>query len=93
MLWWGKLYRAAEITPHWRVPSAADIDMAFDLFAMADEATTRLNDLIDNRSVGDNAWSNEFCRAINVIDKVLRGSYNLIAELESRKTGGKVAES
>lgn len=87
------MYRAAEIKPQWRVPTETDISMAFDLFHLADEATTRLTELVDNRSVGDNVWSNEFCRAINVVDKVLRGSYNLIAEIESRKTGGKVADS
>ena len=67
--------------------------MAFEIFGLADEATKKLNNLLDNRSVGDNVWSNEFCRAINVIDKILRGSYNLIAEIEATKTGGKSAES
>jgi len=92
-LWWGKLYRATEVKPQWRVPAAEDIDMAFEIFALADEATSRLGQLVDNRSVGDNDWSNEFCRSINVVDKVLRGSYNLIAEIEARKTGGRPAES
>jgi len=67
--------------------------MAFEIFGLADEATTRLSNLVDNRSVGDNDWSNEFCRSINVVDKVLRGSYNLIAEIEARKIGGRPAES
>jgi proteasome activator subunit 4 len=67
--------------------------MAFDLFTLADEATARIEKLVEKRSVGDNEWSNEFCRSLNVIDKVLRGSYNLIAEIEAKKTGGKVAES
>lgn len=83
------MYRAVEVKPQWRVPSAQDIDMAFDIFGLADEATTRINELIDSRSVGDNVWSNDFCRAISVIDKVLRGSYNLIAEISSKKVGGK----
>lgn len=83
------MYRAVEVKPEWRVPSDRDIAMAFDIFGLADEATTRINELVDNRSVGDNVWSNEFCRAINVIDKTLRGSYNLIAEISAQKTGGK----
>jgi hypothetical protein len=67
--------------------------MAFEIFALADEAASRLGQLVDNRSVGDNDWSNEFCRSINVVDKVLRGSYNLIAEIDARKIGGRPAES
>lgn len=92
-LWWGKSYRAAEIKPIWRTPTDDDIDMAFDLLNLADEAVTKINNLMESRSVGDNVWSNEFCRAINVIDKLLRGSYNLYAEIPSLKTGGLQAES
>ena len=64
--------------------------MAFELLQLADEATMRVNNLLDKRAVGDQVWSNEFCRALNVIDKILRGSYNLI--LETEKLGGAKAE-
>lgn len=67
--------------------------MALEFFGLADAATARLNTLMDNRAVGDNVWSNEFCRSLNVIDKVLRGSYNLVMEIESRKKGGKEVET
>jgi proteasome activator subunit 4 len=87
------MYRAAEVQPMWKVPTEQDISMAFDVLSLAEEATARINELVDNRSVGDNVWSNDFCRAINVIDKVLRGSYNLILEIDSKKIGGKFGES
>lgn len=66
--------------------------MAFDMLALAEESLTKLNELIENRKVGDNVWSNEFCRAASVIDKTLRGSYNLIAEINSLKEGGQPSE-
>jgi proteasome activator subunit 4 len=87
------MYRAAEIKPEWRVPSSQDIDMALEIFDLADKCNSKIASMLDNRSVGDKVWSNEFCRAINVIDKVLRGSYNLIAEIQAKKIGGKPAES
>nr|XP_019009928.1 proteasome activator subunit 4 [Kwoniella pini CBS 10737]OCF48709.1 proteasome activator subunit 4 [Kwoniella pini CBS 10737] len=87
ILYWGKLYRSAEVKPRWRVPSEEDIDMALEIIGIADQATGKLNDLLETPSFGDKVWSNEFCRAINVVDKILRGTYNLIAEIESRKTG------
>nr|XP_018259276.1 proteasome activator subunit 4 [Kwoniella dejecticola CBS 10117]OBR81434.1 proteasome activator subunit 4 [Kwoniella dejecticola CBS 10117] len=92
-LYWGKLYRSAEVKPDWRVPTTEDIDMALDIIGIADQATTKLNNLLENPSFGDKVWSNEFCRSINVVDKILRGTYNLIAEIESRKTGGVKAPS
>ena len=46
----------------------------------------------DMLAIADKVWSNEFCRAINVVDKVLRGSYNLIAENSSLKKDGLQAE-
>ena len=64
--------------------------MAFELLKLTDEATSRIDGLLDKRAVGDQVWSNEFCRALNVIDKVLRGSYNLI--LETAKEGGQKAD-
>ena len=87
-LWWGKSYRPSQLKPEWRVPSQEDIQMAFQLIGLATERVSKLEELISNASFGDSTWSNEFCRAINVIDKVLRGSYNLIAEIESTKIGG-----
>lgn len=66
--------------------------MAFDMLGLADESAVKLNELVENRKVGDNTWSNEFCRAASVIDKTLRGSYNLIAEINALKQGGLVAE-
>ncbi|OCF42973.1 proteasome activator subunit 4 [Kwoniella heveanensis CBS 569] len=92
-LYWGKLYRPSEVKPEWRTPTADDIQMAFDLISLADQAVTKIHQLLDQGSYGDKQWSNEFCRSINVIDKVLRGSYNLIAEIEALKTGGAKAPS
>lgn len=87
-LWWGKLYRATEIKPLWRIPSEDDISMAFDILGLADEAVKKLDALVSQRGMGDKVWTNEFCRALNVIDKTLRGSYNLILEVEALKIGG-----
>ncbi|KAK8843981.1 hypothetical protein IAR55_006774 [Kwoniella newhampshirensis] len=92
-LYWGKLYRPSEVVPEWRVPSAEDIQMAFDIIKLADDAVSKVNQLLDQSSFGETVWINEFCRSINVVDKVLRGTYNLIAEVESRKFGGKKAPS
>lgn len=66
--------------------------MAFDMLAIADDQLKKLNALVKVRQIGDKVWSNEFCRAINVVDKVLRGSYNLIAENSSLKKDGLQAE-
>jgi proteasome activator subunit 4 len=66
--------------------------MAFDILALADEWVDKLGSLLESRSFGDKVWSNEFCRALSALDKVLRGSYNLIMEIDSRKTGGLSAE-
>ena len=92
-LYWGRLYRPAEVKLNWAVPTADDIDMALDLVTVAEEATIRLNQLLDHRSIGDQVWTNDFCRAINVVDKVLQGSYNLVLEIPSSKSPGKVAET
>jgi proteasome activator subunit 4 len=66
--------------------------MAFDMLNIAEGSLGKLNNLIDTRKVGDNDWSNEFCRAANVVDKALRGSYNLLAEINELKEGGERAE-
>ena len=66
--------------------------MALDMLAIADDQLTKLSALIKDRQIGDKVWSNEFCRAINVVDKTLRGSYNLIAEISSLKEGGMKAD-
>ncbi|WVQ73567.1 hypothetical protein IAR50_003145 [Cryptococcus sp. DSM 104548] len=94
-LYWGKLYRPSEVKPEWKMPSREDVEMAFEVLALADEAAERIDQLVqrERTELGDKVWSNEFCRAINVVDKVLRGSYNLIEEIEERKVGGKQAPS
>ncbi|ORX39177.1 putative membrane protein [Kockovaella imperatae] len=92
-LYWGKLYRAPEIKIDWKVPTDADIAMAFDILQLAKQTTDKVDKLLEQRAVGDQMWSNEFCRALNVIDKTLRGSYNLILEIDALKEGGKKAES
>jgi len=92
-LWWGKMYRSAELKPEWRTPSTEDIDMALEAIGLAADCVSKIDRLLKEGSFGDNVWSNEFCRALSVIDKVLRGSYNLIAEIEAHKTGGVPAES
>nr|ODN78210.1 proteasome activator subunit 4 [Cryptococcus depauperatus CBS 7841] len=92
-LYWGKLYRSSEVQPQWNTPSKEDIEMAFDIIKIADEAREKIEQLLVEGRYGDKIWSNEFCRAINVIDKILRGSYNLIKEIEGRKNGEKKAPS
>lgn len=91
-LLWGKMYRSCQVKPTWRKPSEADIDMAFDILGLANERVDKLDSLLENRALGDKVWSNEFCRALSALDKVLRGSYNLLMEIESTKTGGVPAE-
>lgn len=66
--------------------------MVFEVIALANDAVSKLDVLLPKASSGDSTWSNEVCRAINVIDKVLRGSYNLFAEIEATKIGGLEAE-
>lgn len=92
-LYWGKLYRSTEFKPEWRVPSTDDIEMAFEIIKIADECATQLGELLDHRAFSDKIWTNKFCRAVNCIDKVLRGSYSLIADLPNLKTDGRVAET
>jgi proteasome activator subunit 4 len=86
------MYRPCEVKPEWHVPSKVDIDMAFDILGLADEATTKLNELVDQRAFSDKVWQNDFCRYINVVDRILRGANNLIIEVESLKHGGMRAE-
>lgn len=92
-MWWGKMYRASEVKPQWRKPSEADISMAFDIIGLANQSIERLGGLLDDRKPGDKVWSNEFCRALSVVDKVLRGSYNLLMEINAKKEGGKPADT
>jgi proteasome activator subunit 4 len=70
------------------MPSAQDVSMALDMLGIAQDQVNKLDALIKDRQVGDKVWSNEFCRAISIVDKTLRGSYNLIAEIASLKEGG-----
>jgi len=90
--YWGKLYRAAELKPEWRVPTAEDVNMAFEVIAIADKSAIKVGELIENKAFGDKVWTNEFCRAVHMINQVLKGSYNLILESEASKTGGVKAE-
>ncbi|EIW66071.1 hypothetical protein TREMEDRAFT_35609 [Tremella mesenterica DSM 1558] len=91
--YWGKLYRAVEVQLSWRVPSASDVLMAFDIMAIADEAAERLDELSKQNGLGDKVWTNDFCRAISVVDRVLRGSSTFVAEHQDMKTGGLPVES
>ncbi|WVQ81077.1 hypothetical protein IAT38_003199 [Cryptococcus sp. DSM 104549] len=93
VLYWGKLYRPSEIQLQWRVPDARDIEMAFDVLGIADNAVQKITALLGEKDYGDKVWVNEFCRATNVVDKVLRGSYNLLLEVQARKTEGMKAPS
>ncbi|BEI84863.1 hypothetical protein CcaverHIS002_0502640 [Cutaneotrichosporon cavernicola] len=91
-LWWGKLYRANEALPQWKRPNDADVEMALEVVGLADEAVTTLEGLLETRT-GDQVWINDFCRAMNLVDEVLLGTYSLIQEREELKQGGKVAPS
>jgi len=90
--YWGKLYRAAELKPEWRVPSPEDVNMAFEIIAIADKSAIKVGKLIESKAFGDKIWTNEFCRAMHMINQVLKGSYNLILESEASKIGGVKAE-
>lgn len=93
-LYWGKLYRPSEVEPQWRTPSKEDVDMAISVIGLAVEAVGKIETLVKEEGrYADKEWTNEFCRAVNVVDKVLRGTYNLVAELEDQKIGGEKAPS
>lgn len=62
--------------------------MAFEIIAIADNCAMKVGKLVENQASGDKLWTNEFCRALHVIERVLKGSYNLILEIEANKTGG-----
>lgn len=91
-MWWGKLYRPAQVKPQWKRPTDADVDMALEVVGLADEAVTTINGLLDN-SNHDVVWTNDFCRAMNVVDEVLLGSYSLVAEYEDLKNNGKPSDT
>lgn len=91
--YWGKLYRSAEINPEWNVPTPEDINMAFEIIAIADKCAMKIGNLIENKAFGDKVWTNEFCRSAHVIDKILKGSYNLFLEDPASKSGGKPSET
>lgn len=67
--------------------------MAFEIIAIADSAVTRIEELLNDRSMDEKVWSNDFCRAVNCINQVLKGTYALIGEVESQKTGAVPAET
>ncbi|KAL7421289.1 Proteasome activator BLM10 [Cryptotrichosporon argae] len=92
-MYWGKLYRPVEAQPVWKRPTGSDVDMVFDVIALADEAVVALHNLVDNHAFGNPEWTNDFCRAINVVDNTLLGTYSFMLESEAIKTGGKLAES
>lgn len=91
--YWGKLYRAAEIKPEWNVPSPEDINMAFQILAIADRCAMKVGELIGNKAFGDKVWTNDFCRSTHLMDKILRGSYNLMLEDPATKQDGKPSET
>lgn len=66
--------------------------MAFEIIAIADKCALKVGQLVETRAPGDKAWTNEFCRSLHVIDRVLKGSYNLILEIGANKTGGEPFE-
>jgi proteasome activator subunit 4 len=86
--YWGKLYRAAELKPEWRVPTAEDVNMAFEIIAIADQSAIKVGQLVEHKAFGDKMWTNDFCRSLHVINQVLKGSYNLILESKASKSGG-----
>jgi hypothetical protein len=92
-MYWGKVYRSAEIVPNWSMPSAEDINMAFEVIAIADKSAMKIGNLIESPSFGDKVWTNDFCRSAHVVDRILRGSYNLFMEDSETKTGGKTADT
>lgn len=83
-MWWGKLYRPADVMPQWKTPTDANVDMALEIIKIADEAVTGLNKLLDNRTA-DHEWINDFCRAIALVDEVLVGSHSLIEESSGKE--------
>lgn len=86
-LWWGKLYRACEGMPEWQLPGNEEIDMALEVIGLADEAVTTIEGLLDNRT-SELEWINDFCRAMNLVDEVILGTYSLIAEAPGIKKDG-----
>lgn len=89
-MWWGKLYRATEAKPQWRQPTDEDVDMALEVVGLAEEAVTTIEGLLE-KTERDFVWKNDFCRAMNVVDEVMLGSYSLIGEFDQHKTGGHYA--
>ena len=67
--------------------------MAFEVIAIADKCAMKIGSLIANPAFGDKVWTNDFCRSSHVIDKILRGAYNLFMEDPASKTGGKSTET
>lgn len=67
--------------------------MAFEVIAIADKCAMKMGDLIEKPAFGDKIWTNDFCRSSHVVDKILRGSYNLFLEDPASKTGGKKSET
>jgi proteasome activator subunit 4 len=74
------------------VPGAEDINMAFEIIAIADRCALKVGQLVENWAPGDKVWTNEFCRSLHVIDRVLKGSYNLMLEISANKTGGEESD-
>lgn len=66
--------------------------MAFEIISIADKSAIKVAQLVENKAFGDKVWTNEFCRAVHMINQVLKGSYNLILESQASKTGGVKAE-
>ena len=92
LYYWGKLYRSAEVEINWRVPTSDDIDMAFEILGIAEDAASRLEQLSQQPSHGDKVWTNDFCRSVAIIERILQGTTTFVQEHAESKTGGKVAE-
>lgn len=75
------------------MPTPEDINMAFEIIAIADKCAMKIGNLVENPSFGDKVWANDFCRSSHMVDKILRGSYNLFLEDSASKTGGKVSDT
>lgn len=92
-LYWGKGYRAAQGYGHLTQPSADSIQMALELVEIAGEQVAVIDKLLGSRGFSDIVWSNDFCRAINIIGQTLKESNLLYLEHRELKTGGKPVES
>ncbi|KAJ7630634.1 hypothetical protein FB45DRAFT_1027837 [Roridomyces roridus] len=81
-LYWGKVYKADEVTVSWHVPNSDEIDFSCQIFReLVEPALNLLIKLLEPGAVRNTVWSNDFCRHLSFVSNAFSGIPTLIRDV------------